>query len=691
MRYSLLFPSLSLLFINSVSAEPTDATSNEEPSNLMQQITVTGTREPEPRSKETATTGVIQEQEIQETRPGHPSEIMERISGVHVNVTGGEGHMTAIRQPITTKPVYLYLEDGIPTRSTGFFNHNALYEINLPQAGGVEVTKGPSTALYGSDAIGGVINVLTPQPPLARQTDITLEGGEHGWGHLLASTGNSGDYNGWRGDLNITHSDGWRDATEYDRYSASARWDHTTASGGFFKTTLSGSTIDQQTAGSSRLSEEDYLNNPTMNYTPISYRKVDAVRMSSAYEREQGTGLTSVTPYFRYNTMELLPNWSLSYDPSVYETKNYSLGALLKQRNDLKSINTRLIAGLDLDYSPGSRYEQQVAPVKDGAIYVDYSIGDTLYDYDVTFMGLAPYIQADYAPTKKLNINVGLRYDYMEYDYENNLSVVESGNHRRPASTKVDYSHLSPKLGLSYQFTPKFSSFISYRHAFRAPSESQLFRQGRAVNTVDLKPVKSDSYEAGIRGRVANHLSYELSLYHMTLTDDILTYQYPDNTRETMNAGETSHRGVEVTLSTPMEKLFSAAVNYSYSKHTYEEWQPNDNVNYSGNEMSAAPRDIANTRFAYRPAFLNKGRIELEWVHLGHYWMDDANTHQYDGHDLLNLRANYFINPTWELFARLLNVTDERYATYASYSARSNSEYAPGAPRTVYAGVSAKF
>jgi hypothetical protein len=44
---------------------------------------------------------------------------------------------------ITTKPMYLFLEDGIPTRPTGFFNHDALYEVNIPQSGGIEVLKGP--------------------------------------------------------------------------------------------------------------------------------------------------------------------------------------------------------------------------------------------------------------------------------------------------------------------------------------------------------------------------------------------------------------------------------------------------------------------------------------------------------------------------------------------------------------------
>jgi outer membrane cobalamin receptor len=93
---------------------------------------------------------------------------MNRLAGVHVSELSGEGHSMAIRQPITTKPMYLFLEDGIPTRATGFFNHNALYEVNIPQSGGIEVLKGPGTAMYGSDAIGGVVNVLTRAAPAPR-------------------------------------------------------------------------------------------------------------------------------------------------------------------------------------------------------------------------------------------------------------------------------------------------------------------------------------------------------------------------------------------------------------------------------------------------------------------------------------------------------------------------------------------
>ena len=106
-----------------------------------------------------------------------PSEIVNRTPGVYVSNFGGEGHATAIRQPITTKALYAYLEDGVPIRSTGFFNHNALYEINIPQAGRLEVIKGPGTAVYGSDAVGGVVNAFTRDPSPTPEAEVFVEGG----------------------------------------------------------------------------------------------------------------------------------------------------------------------------------------------------------------------------------------------------------------------------------------------------------------------------------------------------------------------------------------------------------------------------------------------------------------------------------------------------------------------------------
>jgi len=665
-------------------------TNAAEKATSLDNITVTGTREATAKSESSASTVLVQEKEIQRINPTHPSEVLNRIAGVHINATSGEGHMTAIRQPISTSPVYLFLEDGIPTRSTGFFNHNGLYEVNVPQAGAIEVLKGPGTALYGSDAIGGIINVMTRPAPDEAEFDATLEAGSYGWARVLLSGGNSWGDDGFRADLNITHSDGWRDSTKYDRQSATLRWDKFLENSATLKTVLAASYIDQAQTGA--VSRDDYEHNPTVNYTPIGYRNVEAIRLSSAYEKETANTLTSVTPYLRHNVLDLFPVWQLTYDPTVYTTQNNSFGLLLKYRRDYATMRTRVIVGADIDYSPGSRDEKSITAVKDGKIYTSFTINETVYDYDVAFTGFSPYLHIETSPTDRLRLNAGLRYDVLSYDYDNKLSVVTTGSHRRPSDTKVTFRHLSPKMGATYRFTDKLNGFASYKRAFRAPSEGQLFRQGRAKNTVDLDPVKADSFEVGLRGKTGDKFSYEVSVYHLTKLDDILSFTNTDDgTRETLNAGKTLHRGIEAELNLAATKRLNISTAVSYAKHTFEDWSPKSGVTYDGNELKRAPRLVANVSIRYKAVALNNGTIELNWEKLGSYWEDDENTNKYEGHDLYNLLVNYPLKRGMEIYGRLNNITNERYSTRASFSKFRGEELTPGLPRTLYVGMKLKF
>ena len=668
--------------------------------STLEEVTVTGTREGELKSETPATVDVISGKEIQSVKPTHPSQIMGRIPGVWVNVTGGEGHMTAIRQPLTTNPVYLYLEDGIPVRSTGFFNHNALYEINVPMAGGIEVTKGPGTALYGSDAIGGVVNVLTRPAPLKPEIETSVDVGSFGWKRLMVTGGDTEGDDGWRAGLNLTKTDGWRDSTGYDRQSANLRWDRAVGSDAVLKTVLSISNIDQQTAGSSTISENDYLNNPMVNYTPISFRKVKAFRLSTAYEKEWDKSLLSITPYVRYNDMDLLANWSLGYDPTKYNTNNYSLGLMAKYRQDFDPWRSRVIVGVDVDHSPGSKFETSITPTKQiisgNTYYTSYTSGATVYDYDVTFQQISPYIHGEMSPTERLRLTGGLRYDHMSYVYDNKLTdgnIVANGKtYSHPSDTMIRYSHLSPKLGMTYTFSPTLSGFAAYEHAFRVPSEGQLFRPavGTPATTTSLKPVKADNYEIGLRGKSGKDFSYEISLYHMIKRDDILSYKDPvTNATQSLNAGKTLHQGIEVGLGTAITHDLKLDVAYSYARHTYETWVAkvgSTNVDFSGKDMETAPRVIGNAVLSYSPRSLNGGRASIEWVSLGQYWLDQANTQTYSGHNLVNLRINYFPTRNVELFGSILNLAGRRFAESASLSS-GNEVFAPGMPRTVYVGL----
>ena len=689
------------------------AYAQQERDKALDAVVVTGTREKELLIETPAAVGVIPGDTVKQDRPSHPAQIMGQIPGVAVAVTNGEGHTMSIRQPFTTGPVYLYLEDGIPIRSTGFFNHNALYEVNVPQAGGIEVTRGPGTALYGSDAIGGVVNVLTRNPPAAPEASVFGELGGHGWQRLLIGGGSSNVDNGWRGDLNLTHTDGWRDATAYDRQAGTFRWDRELGGNSALKTVAAFSKVDQQTGANSPLVEDDYRNNPTRNYLPIAFRKVSAFRLSSAYERETGPSLLSLTPYFRDDSMDLLASFNLNNDPTVSTTQNRSFGLQAKWREDFAPMRARLIVGADLDMSPGGRSEDAIRTTTAGTgatrEHLAYTVAARIYDYDVTYRAVSPYVHGEISPTDRLRVSAGLRYDSLSYDFDNRIAspvtvapapgTFPTGArvYGQAADTSVSFTHASPKLGATYALTPNTHAFASLTRGFRAPSEGDLFRpsfaasapaaQAAAQAALGLRPIKADQIEAGLRGK-AGPATYEAVIYELEKRDDIVTQRdNATNFTQRVNAGKTRHRGVELGAGLPFAERWRVDASLSFTDQTYVDFVTS-NGDFSGKHIEAAPRVIANTRLTWSP--MPKARVQLEWVRIGEYWLDAANTAKYDGHDLFNLRANWPLGNRLSLSGSIHNLADKRYADSAQVSSNT-PVFSPGLPRTLYAGLEAQW
>src|SRR5690606_1621647 len=117
----------------------------------------------------------------------------------------------------------------------------------------------------------------------------------------------------------------------------------------------------------------------------------------------------------------------------------------------------------------------------------------------------------------------------------------------RPDDQRVTFDQWSPKLGLVYDVHDDLNLYATYRHAFRAPTAGHLFRGGAVADTTSLEPVTAVSREIGVRGRYSSWLDYEIALYHMSVDNDIVSL-IANGTRKTVNAGETRHRGVEVSL-----------------------------------------------------------------------------------------------------------------------------------------------
>ena len=119
--------------------------------------------------------------EIRSVAPKHPNEIFDHIPGAWVSSGSGQEHLTAIRSPVLTGSgacgAFMVLEDEIPTRPSGFCNVNQLFEVNVAQAKQILVLRGPGTVNYGSNALHGAIDVLTPGPSAKPFSAYAVEAG----------------------------------------------------------------------------------------------------------------------------------------------------------------------------------------------------------------------------------------------------------------------------------------------------------------------------------------------------------------------------------------------------------------------------------------------------------------------------------------------------------------------------------
>jgi outer membrane receptor protein involved in Fe transport len=394
----------------------------------------------------------------------------------------------------------------------------------------------------------------------------------------------------------------------------------------------------------------------------------------------------------------------------VSYSSNRSVGFLARWRQDFPSaLRARLIAGLDFDHSPGQRQEDRLNVTVSGTgasrVFSAYTTGPRVYDYEVTFQSISPYLHAEASPLPPLRVTAGLRWDHLSYDQSNNLPGTFSQGaptafYGQVQNGEVSFSRTSPKIAATWSFNPEVHAYTSYNTGFRIPSESQLFRPSVSTNandatnrarlSLELKPIKAEQVELGVRGDFRT-FNFDAVLYDLQKKDDLVNQRdLATNVTTSVNAGETRHRGIEVGAGWRIDRAWRMDAAFSYAKHTYEDWVTSAG-NFSGKEIESAPRELGNLRLTWTP--IGALFTQVEWTRVGSYWLEASNSPsfpKYPGHDLFNLRARYAVTPTVALVGRVINLTDERYADSAGISSNT-PVYSPGLPRTYYAGIEATW
>ncbi len=661
-------------------------------SNKLQEVVVSGSRTAQKRSEVPVAISTISAQTMAETKANRLDQLLNKATGVYMVNLGNEQHEMSIRQPLTTKSLFLYLEDGIPIRTSGIYNHNALLEMNMAATRQIEIIRGPSSSLYGAEAIGGAVNIITVAPPAVAGGTVSIQANNTGYKRADIQVGNTfGKWGVVASGYYANRHNGPIDYSDFHKTALTVRADYKAND----KLSLSNAVtfVDYYSDMTGALDSAHFARKDYSTPYSFTYRKVTALRVRSQLTQQwNSNSQTQVSLVFRNNSVKQNPSYYISnnlQNPLLAngQINNSSFNSYLfiaQHQQHFGWLNSRIIAGISADISPSTYTATYIRIQRDSkGNYTSFTPTDSsLSNYTTGISNLASYAQYEISPAKGLKLVGALRYDFYHYHFSNYLPPSASSG---APSTKNDFNRITPKLGFTYNYHG-IGVYGNYSQGYVPPQVTELFN---GVKVPYLKPQTFFNYEiGGWFSLLENKLYADWSLYLMKGTNEIISVKQDDGSYLNQNAGKTKHQGIEYGITYKPGQQWSFRLSATNARHSFIE-DIEKGVNYSGNEMSAAPRFIANAEVNYRPAFIKHLRMGIEWQHLGSYYMDNANSSRYSGFDVFNVRAGYTLG-RFELWLNALNILNRYYSTYASKSSYGYS-YNLGDPREFTGGLSFHF
>lgn len=648
----------------------------------LDEVVVTASRVSEKIKDTTVAVNVLSEPELEKVKARNPTEFLTRLPGINSHNLGGEAELTAIRVPTHfTNPYTIVLLDGVPTTSYGSGSSSQFSQMNSDNIARIEIIKGPASALYGSNAIGGIINVITKTPSPEPQVKIWSEFGDYEqWRSGLSGSGGSGPL-GFNLDLSLVDSKGWRDNNALDKKAGTIKTNFTPNDESLLSFKIDFLSSEKESPGT--LSEADFYSDWQHSYQTFTYSKTDKIAPALSYSYYFTESELTATLSLRYIEEEGIPNYSIRKQGPVYvgsmtTSDTQDLDLQLLYSHNFSPGRGKIITGLDMVSGSKKTNSFDLDVTKDLLLnlYTSYTLLGIAKSYDITTSVSAPYLQLEISPLENLRLIAGGRYDSAEYEVDDLLG-----------GTGVDkkFSQFSPKIGLTYNISPSVNSYISYSEGFVVPTTSQLWTS--RYDNSELQAEKAKNYEVGLRTVFwQKRLKLDTSIYSMDITNKIVVNNDPFPNTKYVNAGETSQEGVEIMAAIAPSANVRLTVAYTYTLNEYDVYTTGG-IDYSGNWQPRSPKHHLNTRLTFIPT--RNLEVELEMDEISSQYADDANLHQYTRPTLFNLRVGYDWK-SWSAWGHILNLTDEQYAAYVSDDTAGMNLYS-GAPLTVFAGLSYRF
>jgi outer membrane receptor protein involved in Fe transport len=656
------------------------------PAQSLEEVIVTATRSPVRVMDYPGSATRIEAGTVWLTAPTHSSELLNRAPGTLIQRGSGQESLTALRSPVLTGAgacgAVLVLEDSIPIRPVGSCNVNELFEVNIEQAAAVEILRGPGSSVYGSSAVHGIINVISPLPDELPAIGVALEAGNDDYRRIRFSASRQSGGRGFGLTLHATDDGGWRDSSGFTEQKLNAVWTRSLHAGNL-TVRFAATNLDQETAGF--ITGENAYRDAELarsNPNPDAYRDAHSGRITAHYQNDSGLELRG---YLRSSRMDFLQHFLLGQP--VEENGQQSAGILFSRT--LRSVaGGQLMLGADAELAASTLLQFQDGPTTDGSAAQNaIRPAGRQYDYDVNSRVLAGYAQWRRPLTRYLSIETGVRLEAVRYDYNNRMidgNTDENGVpcpggclYSRPADRSDEFTNLAPRMGIVWRPVDRISAYFSLGSGFRAPEATELYRLQRQQSVADLDSERADAAELGLRWRTPS-AALDLAAFTMDKRNVILR----DSAGFNVSGGRTRHQGLEYDFDWGFAGRWTIAGTGTIARHEYRFTAAVEQGEQiaSGNDVDTAPRDIHSLWIRHETARL---AAELEWLHAGEYWANAANTARYDGHDLLNLRLSWQPRSAWTIAMRVTNLLDAEYADRADF-AFGNYRYFPGRGRAAF-------
>jgi iron complex outermembrane receptor protein len=326
---------------------------------------------------------------------------------------------------------------------------------------------------------------------------------------------------------------------------------------------------------------------------------------------------------------------------------------------------------------------------------------------------LGVFVQNELTLVDKLYLITGARWDAITYYYESRINP--------KLNADKSFKRLTPKLGVSYRFTPTLSSYVNYAGGIEVPAGNETdppstFGEDTvtALNPL-LDPIRSTTIETGVKQQLVGDtdalvrsLTYDVALYRIEVRDDIIPYR---SGRFYLTAGKTRRLGVELNAALNLRHGFSAQGAATFCRSRYVDYvvdsvhygKPGKIADYGDKRMAGQPDFFSRMSIKCAPPMLRGVFAQLGAQAVGKYYADDANAVSVPSYTIFDAavgldglrlgKSGLAVSG----FVGVSNIADKHYASsaYINPDLDQTKKYPiylePGLPRNWVASVAVRW